>query len=68
MSIHVIIRSLIASSFPLWANIMYDHLGIPWGTSLLAFLCIVMLCAPVTFYCFGARIRSWSRFSVRSAI
>ncbi|KKY39433.1 putative mfs multidrug transporter [Diaporthe ampelina] len=68
MSIHVIIRSLVASSFPLWANIMYDHLGIPWGTSLLAFLCTVMLCAPVTFYCFGARIRSWSRFSVRGAI
>lgn len=68
MSIHVIVRSLIACSFPLWANIMYDHLGIPWGTSLLAFLCIVMLFAPVTFYCFGAKIRSWSRFSVRSAI
>ncbi|KAL1848556.1 hypothetical protein Daus18300_013566 [Diaporthe australafricana] len=68
MSIHVIVRSLIACSFPLWANIMYDHLGIPWGTSLLAFLCILMLCAPVTFYFYGARIRSWSRFSVRSAI
>ncbi|POS70987.1 hypothetical protein DHEL01_v210620 [Diaporthe helianthi] len=26
MSIHVIVRSLIACSFPLWANIMYDHL------------------------------------------
>ncbi|KAI3392832.1 hypothetical protein diail_5145 [Diaporthe ilicicola] len=68
MSIHVIVRSLIACSFPLWANIMYDRLGLPWGTSLLAFVCIFMLCAPVTFYYFGARIRSWSKFSVGSAI
>lgn len=68
MSIHVVVRSLIACSFPLWANIMYDHLGIAWGTSLLAFLCVPMLFAPVVFYFYGARIRSWSRFSVSSAI
>lgn len=68
MSIHVVVRSLIASCFPLWANIMYDHLGIAWGTSLLAFVCVVMLFAPVVFYIYGARIRSWSRFSVSSDI
>lgn len=68
MSIHVVVRSLIACSFPLWANIMYDRLGIAWGTSLLAFLCVLMLFAPLVFYCYGARIRSWSRFSVSSAI
>lgn len=58
MSIHVVVRSLIACSFPLWANLMYDHLGIAWGTSLLAFLCVPMLFAPVVFYIYGARIRS----------
>lgn len=68
MSIHVVVRSLIACCFPLWANLMYDHLGIAWGTSLLAFLCVPMLFAPVVFYFYGERIRSWSRFSVSSAI
>lgn len=68
MSIHIIIRSLVASSFPLWSNIMYDHLGIAWGTSLLAFLCAAMLFAPIVFYFHGAKIRSWSKFSASSAI
>lgn len=68
MSIHIIVRSLVASSFPLWSNIMYNHLGIAWGTSLLAFLCIAMIFAPVIFYWHGARIRSWSKFSVSSNI
>lgn len=64
MSIHIVVRSLVASSFPLWSNIMYNHLGIPWGTSLLAFLCIAMLFAPMIFYRYGAKIRSWSKFSI----
>lgn len=68
MAIHIIVRSFISASFPLWSNIMYDHLGISWGTSLLAFVCILMCIAPIVFWYFGAKIRSWSRFSVRSAI
>lgn len=68
MSIHIIIRSLVASSFPLWSNIMYNRLGIAWGTSLLAFLCLAMLFAPMVFYWYGARIRSWSKFSVSSTV
>lgn len=68
MSIHVVVRSLVASCFPLWANLMYDRLGIAWGTSLLAFVCVLMLFAPVVFYIYGARIRGWSRFSVSSDI
>lgn len=68
MSIHVVVRSLVACSFPLWANTMYDHLGIAWGTSLLAFLCIPMLAAPVVFYWYGPKVRSWSKFSVSSDV
>lgn len=68
MAIHIIVRSFISASFPLWSNIMYDRLGIPWGTSLLAFVCVLMCIAPAVFWCFGARIRSWSRFSVGSAV
>ncbi|KAI1776646.1 MFS multidrug transporter [Hypoxylon cercidicola] len=63
MSIHIIVRSLISSSFPLFATIMYDNLGVDWASSILAFLCIIMVPAPIMFYRFGHRIRSWSRFS-----
>lgn len=68
MAIHIIIRSFISASFPLWSNSMYDRLGIAWGTSLLAFVCLVMCLAPLVFWYFGAKIRSWSRFSVGSAV
>ncbi|KAI0165223.1 MFS multidrug transporter [Hypoxylon sp. FL1284] len=64
MSIHIIVRSLISSSFPLFATIMYDNLGVDWASSVLAFLCIIMVPAPILFYRFGHRIRSWSRFSM----
>ncbi|KAH9986480.1 major facilitator superfamily domain-containing protein [Xylariaceae sp. FL0662B] len=63
MSIHIIVRSLVSSSFPLFATIMYDKLGVDWATSLLAFLCFIMVPAPILFYRFGKKIRSWSRFS-----
>jgi MFS transporter, DHA1 family, multidrug resistance protein len=63
MSIHVIVRSLISCSFPLFANIMYSHLGVAWATSILAFLTIALAPAPVVFYMFGKKIRSWSSFA-----
>ncbi|KAI0132712.1 major facilitator superfamily domain-containing protein [Xylariales sp. AK1849] len=63
MSIHVIVRSLIACSFPLFANIMYNQLGVAWASSLLAFLCIALVPAPVIFYIYGKKIRSWSNFA-----
>ncbi|KAI1857673.1 hypothetical protein JX265_011088 [Neoarthrinium moseri] len=63
MSIHVIVRSLIACSFPLFANIMYDQLGVAWASSLLAFLCIGLAPAPFLFFVYGKKIRSWSSFA-----
>ncbi|KAI6084427.1 MFS multidrug transporter [Hypoxylon rubiginosum] len=63
MSIHIVVRSLISSSFPLFATIMYDNLGVDWASSILAFLCIIMVPAPILFYRYGRRIRSWSHFS-----
>ena len=63
MSIHVVVRSLVAASFPLFAGPMYDRLGVEWATSMLAFLCVLMIPAPVVFLMYGSKIRSWSRFS-----
>ncbi|KAH8888491.1 putative MFS multidrug transporter [Thozetella sp. PMI_491] len=63
MSIHVVVRSLVAASFPMFAGPMYDKLGVEWATSLLAFLCVAMIPAPILFLIYGSKIRSWSRFS-----
>ena len=63
MSIHVVVRSLVASSFPLFASAMYDRLGVAWASSVLALLSLIMAPAPVLFWIYGSRIRSWSHFS-----
>ncbi|KKY26274.1 putative mfs multidrug [Phaeomoniella chlamydospora] len=63
MSIHVVVRSIVASSFPLFATPLYDGLGIEWATTLLAGLCVLMIPAPFVFLKFGKRIRGWSHFS-----
>ncbi|EMR65769.1 putative mfs multidrug protein [Eutypa lata UCREL1] len=63
MSIHVVVRSLIASSFPLFATEMYEQLGVAWASSVLALLSLIMAPAPLLFWVYGSRIRSWSHFS-----
>ncbi|KAH8690332.1 major facilitator superfamily domain-containing protein [Talaromyces proteolyticus] len=59
------LRSLAGAGFPLFATPMYHNLGVPWATSLLAFLCIVFVPAPIVFYYYGARIRSWSTMTAK---
>ena len=63
MSIHVVIRSLVASSFPLFATAMYDRLGVAWASSVIALLSLVMAPAPILFWIYGSKIRRWSHFS-----
>ncbi|KAL9112618.1 MAG: hypothetical protein Q9227_003189 [Pyrenula ochraceoflavens] len=57
------LRSLAGAGFPLFAVQMYDKLGVAWASSLLAFLCCVMVPIPVLFWLYGAKVRSWSKFS-----
>lgn len=64
MSIHVVCRSIISCSFPLWASPMYTSLGTPWASTVLGFACLIMVGAPLAFWFYGAKIRSWSRFSM----
>ena len=60
---NTIVRSALGGSFPLFAVQMYHRLGVNWASSLLAFLSVAMVPIPVLFYIFGAKIRSWSRYS-----
>jgi DHA1 family multidrug resistance protein-like MFS transporter len=56
-------RSFAGGGFPIFAAAMYHNLGVAWATSLLGFLCIAMIPAPIVFYFYGARIRALSKFS-----
>jgi DHA1 family multidrug resistance protein-like MFS transporter len=60
---NTLLRSLSGAGFPLFATAMYHTLGVAWATSLLAFLCIAMIPAPICFYIYGARIRAMSKFA-----
>lgn len=55
------IRSVFGAAFPLFAGHMYRGLGVPWSTTILAFLSLIMVPVPVTFWYFGQRIRAWSK-------
>ena len=57
------VRSIAGGGFPLFASAMYHNLGVPWATSLLGFLTIAFIPAPILFYIYGKRIRQMSRFA-----
>jgi DHA1 family multidrug resistance protein-like MFS transporter len=57
------LRSLAGAGFPLFAVQMYHNLGVPWATSLLGFLTVVMVPVPILFYIYGAKLRKMSQFS-----
>ena len=57
------VRSWCGAGFIMFATGMYHNLGVPWATSLLGFLTVLLYPAPIVFYIYGKKIRSWSRFS-----
>ncbi|WPH03095.1 putative mfs multidrug protein [Acrodontium crateriforme] len=57
------VRSWVGAGFPMFASAMFHKLGVPWATSLLAFLCVALFPVPVLFYIYGAKIRKMSKFS-----
>ncbi|RAH42142.1 MFS transporter [Aspergillus brunneoviolaceus CBS 621.78] len=60
-------RSLFAGCFPLFANIMFTKMGVPWAASVLGFVAVALIPIPYLFYIYGKRIRArgkWSRASV----
>ena len=62
IAVNTFIRSVFGAVFPLFANKMYQNLGVPWATSVLGFICVAFLPAPILFYRYGAKIRQKSKF------
>ncbi|KUJ06326.1 MFS general substrate transporter [Mollisia scopiformis] len=54
----IVSRSLLGALLPLAGNIMYNALGIGWGTSLLGFIAVAFAPVPLIFWKFGERIRN----------
>jgi hypothetical protein len=64
---NALIRSLLGAAFPLFANVLYQRLGVAWATSVLGFISVAMIPVPVLFYFYGRQIRSWSKMSVNKS-
>lgn len=58
-----VVRSFFGAGFPLFATAMYHRLGVPWATSLLAFIGILLIPVPVTFFIYGEKIRGMSGYA-----
>ncbi|KAE8153835.1 MFS general substrate transporter [Aspergillus avenaceus] len=54
-------RSFFGAAFPLFSPALYHNLGVPWATSLLAFIALALAPVPLIFYLYGAKIRSYSK-------
>jgi multidrug resistance protein len=52
-----VLRSLVAAFLPLAGPSMYSSLGLGWGNSLLGFICIALIPAPLLFYKYGGFLR-----------
>ncbi|EMC92415.1 hypothetical protein BAUCODRAFT_77726 [Baudoinia panamericana UAMH 10762] len=57
------VRAMVAAAFPLFSTYMYEKLGVQWATSLLGFIALALVPAPIFFYLYGKKIRSWSKFA-----
>lgn len=63
ISIHVMVRSLVSATFPLFEGPMYNSLHINYSATLLAALSALIMVSPILLRIYGSRIRTWSRFS-----
>ncbi|KAJ5894854.1 hypothetical protein N7495_006545 [Penicillium taxi] len=63
ISIHVMVRSLVSATFPMFEGPMYDTLNIDYSATLLAGLSALIMVSPILLRIYGPRIRSLSRFS-----
>jgi hypothetical protein len=62
ISIHVMVRSLVSATFPLFEGPMYESLHINYSATLLAALSALIMVSPILLRIYGSRIRTWSRF------
>ncbi|KAM6535893.1 hypothetical protein FALCPG4_005420 [Fusarium falciforme] len=53
-----VLRSIAGAMLPLAGLSMYNHVGLGWGNSILAFLSLVLAPVPIVFRYYGAQIRA----------
>ncbi|KAI9343299.1 major facilitator superfamily domain-containing protein [Zopfochytrium polystomum] len=58
-----VLRSIFGFAFPLFATTMYDSLDYGWGNSVLGFVAIVGIPAPLLVYRYGAYFREKSTYA-----
>lgn len=68
LAANAVLRSLFGAVFPLFANDMYDALGVSWATSLLGFVALAMTPLPWLFYRFGPQIRAKSKYHLKTRV
>lgn len=58
------VRTMMGFGFPLFADSLYERLGLGWGNSVLGFVSLFFgLVAPLLLWLFGEWLRSKSRFA-----
>ncbi|KAF1995856.1 major facilitator superfamily [Amniculicola lignicola CBS 123094] len=57
------LRSLCGAAFPLFAQQMFEGMGIQWASTLLGIIAALLVPVPVWFYYKGAKIREKSAFA-----
>jgi hypothetical protein len=63
LAANAVVRSFFGAGFPLFAAAMYHNLGVPWASSVLAFISLALVPVPIIFYIYGRRIRAMSSFT-----
>lgn len=59
----VLVRSVLAAIFPLFAQQLYEALGFGWGSSLLAFISMAGIPVPIILFIYGERLRNKYKFN-----
>lgn len=65
MACNGVVRSTMASIFPLFSLQLYEAMGVHWATTMLALLVAAFIPMPVLFYKYGERIRAQSKFAFK---
>ena len=59
---NAVLRSLLGALLPLFSLQLYDRLGLGWGNTLLALLCLVLAPVPWVLHFYGDRLREKAKF------
>jgi MFS family permease len=66
MAANAFVRASMAGAFPLFAPALFHNLTIPWASTLLALIAVLMIPIPFFFFAFGFRIRARGKLSKAS--